>query len=124
MNSYTHFYLYAKGHYMKSDDIIDDLKYILSERSAIPVERCLATDIVDILLSLVYKHITESGNPEMYFKDFIIKLKRPFLHKNVITYEELRLLIIKNSLSILEMTNVKDLNLGEVDENILPLRKN
>ena len=124
MNSYTHFYLYAKGHYMKSDDIIDDLKYILSERSAIPVERCLATDIVDILLSLVYKHITESGNPEMYFKDFILKLKRPFLCKNVITYEEMKLSIIKSSLIILEMTNVKDLNLGEVDGNILPLEKN
>jgi hypothetical protein len=120
MNSHTHYYLYAKGHYEKND-LWDDLKAIQAAWCGIEAEYIDESDISNVLLPLVFKHIKEGGNPEFMFIDFINRLDehnacgapdRPFPER-----------LIQDCLSVLRYVTAEGLNLGEADPNILPLSK-
>lgn len=117
MNPNTHIYLYAKGHYAKND-IIDDLKIIMGHRSMISPENIQMDDIWNVISSLTFKHIVESGNPENSFQQFVLKLM-PW--DNKIIYNEFWKNLFSSCLSILRFVRVENLDLGKADSNILPL---
>lgn len=82
MNSNTHLYLYAKGHYHQSSDIMHDLQIIMSERCGQYNKRILAEDdyeeflvrkqdVMSVITSITFKFIQHSGNTEHYFKELI-----------------------------------------------------
>ncbi len=123
MNSNTHFYLYAKGHYQESD-IVEDLKIILARRSAIPLECCQPRDVARTLLELSWKHITESGNPEYNFTEFISRLNPVdiFGQERWSGGSEFWKVLLADCLSVLRFTKVVGLDLGEADPEVLPLK--
>ena len=58
INPYSHFYLYAKGHYIKSD-IHSDLKNIMAEFTGIDQSLVKTIDIINVLANVVYHHINK-----------------------------------------------------------------
>jgi hypothetical protein len=48
----THFYLYAKGHYVRSLNVFDDLRVILSDYTGINFDNLSNADILNKLLSI------------------------------------------------------------------------
>ena len=89
-NPNTHIYLYAKGHYKKSTNIIKDLRLIMTERCGEyleideePYKRLVdINDMLSVLLSVTYKNITvENGNPEYFFKEFITNISPEYSWK-------------------------------------------
>lgn len=136
MNEDRHFYLYAKGHYKKTN-IIDDLVTIYS--------KIYGGDLIDeteklkyisgILVNLVKHHMFKYDNtffefiaeisPEnSYRTGYYHKLNKFLLEKNE-NLEEYNFdkAVIYKCNSILLLTKVIDIpfELGEPDENILPL---
>lgn len=65
-SDYTHFYLYAKGHYQKAED----LRVIAGHKSLVEPQNIRQADVIAILLKLVFRHITT----EHLFEEFIIHL--------------------------------------------------
>lgn len=119
-NPDTHIYLYAKKWY-KRGNVLDDLKKIISKRSLIEEQFINNTDILDVLLSIIFDEINKSGNPQLFFKNFITDSLpcnrwRVGCKQNVSQLEAM----IKSGLSFLYTCSVKDLNLGEPDYSILP----
>lgn len=123
MNWNTHFYLYAKGHYQESD-VIEDLKKILSNRSAIPLQYVQPRDVARTLLEIAWKHIAESGNPEYHFIEFISRLNpiNIFGKECWSGGEGFWKVLLEDCLSVLRMTKVAGLDLGEADPTVLPLK--
>jgi len=124
MNPNTHFYLYAKWHYQEGN-LIDDLKQILSKRSAIDTQYIQTRDLAQILLGLAWKHISTSGNPEYQFIEFVSRLHQADMWGNPMPEEERKDfydVLLANCLSVLRNTKVAGLDLGEVDPSILPLK--
>ena len=118
-NPLTHIYLYAKGHYKIVDHILD-LARIIEEYSMVPAEYTSKRDVVDILLGIVYKHI----NSRSRFQEFILRLSPDQWWKtNCKIDDDIDFVIIKSCLSVLRLTEVKDLNLGDPDSSILPLKE-
>lgn len=124
MNPDTHFYLYAKNHYERSD-LKTDLRKIMAKRCMIPVDLADMYDVIDCLLVLTFKHISESGNPGHFFCDFVRRTEPYSLWRNFSVKEEddhvVR--VAKACLSVLAWVTVKDLDLGDPDSAILPLCK-
>jgi hypothetical protein len=58
-NPYSHFYLYAKNWYRKSDDVIFDLKNILSNYTGVDFKYLSERDVRVILLEISKKEIIE-----------------------------------------------------------------
>ena len=121
MNPDTHIYLYAKGHY-EHRDVIDDLKKIFGKRCGLNYKYIQIEDILRLLLKIVYKHMEESKNIQLQFIEFAMDMTVQNLWKiNAdITFcvEEI---IILNCLSKIAMTNVTNLDLGDVDPAITQL---
>ena len=124
MNHNTHIYLYAKGHYQKSD-VCDDLKIIIGKRSMIPSQFISLSDIGMILLDLVFKHIQESCNSKYYFLEFMSKMNPDNYWKvsTIVDSDDYHHVLFKNCLSFLRQVEVKDLDLGQADSSILPLKE-
>lgn len=122
MNWNTHFYLYAKGHYMKTD-VIEDLKKIFAKRSSIPLECCQVRDVTQVLLGLAWKHITESGNPEHYFVEFISRLNPVDIWGQERWSGSVGFwkILLADCLSVLRLTKAEGLDLGTADPAVLPL---
>lgn len=122
-NADSHLYLYAKGHYQK-DNLIEDMKKILSERSNIPKEYIQTQDILVVLLRLTYKHI--KGN-EGKFTNFMFGLLPDYIWKfGGKAEEKIDITIIRNCLSILQNVRVKNegkilIELDDPNPDILPL---
>lgn len=123
MNSYRHFYLYAK-HWYKRQDVVEDLKLLIKNRSNIDVEFLSVGDIFQNLNGLVWQALTRSGNPEHFFSEFIMDTTFP---ENRWRYtgephESQDRVVLKKFLSILSLTKKSDIDgeLGEPDFSILP----
>jgi len=123
MNWNTHFYLYAKGHYQKTD-LIEDLKKVFAKRSAVPLECCQPRDVAIALLELAWKHIAESGNPEYQFIEFISRLSPVdiFGQERWSGGDGFWKVLLNDCLPVLRNTKVAGLDLGEADPKVLPLR--
>lgn len=138
-----HFFLYAKNHY-ETEDLIEDLKKILSHRSMLSCEHIQTKDIIQILTRIAAEVMIRTD-----FSDFpddnITKLTNDFcgfifdLHPtnswkigvenkyddeggiifdDADNFEEA---LILKSLSILRFAVVTKEALGKIDTNILPV---
>ncbi len=120
MNSDTHFYLYAKGHYQRGD-IRLDLARITCNRSSL--KKISDRDVLRILLSIVFPHIINSGNPEYFFEsmilDMIPDMRWPI--PGVVDVGSVES-VMNSCLKILASVEVADLDLGEPDKDILPIK--
>lgn len=132
LNPYRHFYLYAKNHYRKSDDIVEDLKKIQKDYCG-----CTShiRDIILILHSEVYKHIKFEGHfldflndihPENVWRvgyDYGVKDEKTGIIKRDIVLYDFHLAVIYKFLSILMLSETSNIegSLGEADPKILPL---
>lgn len=104
MNPHTHFYLYAKGWYKKSENITYDLKVLTSQYSAIPYEYISERDVFQVLMELSWSEISRTGNPSERFKWFMSKT-------NTDGWE-------KACLSLLNGSNVVGLEIGRPDSTL------
>jgi len=105
-NDIRHLYLYAKGHYERSNKI-DDLKIIVGVISWVYPEFIIEKDIHIWLLKEVYKYLCTED-------DFI-----SFLNDDMFNKKDL----IDRCLSVLKFQRISDIDieLGKPDPNILPL---
>lgn len=119
-NPYTHFYLYAKGHYQR-DGLIADLRAITSKSYGWdqPDEWPGNTqDIVAILLKLTYMHLTN----EREFAEFANSLHPDEAWRSGgLKNESYPIRLLRCCLSVLTLTIADVLLLGEPDPSILPL---
>ena len=75
MNPNTHFYLYAKGWYVKGD-VEEDLKIIMGDYSGIDPKKVDMRDVNGRLLLLAWHEINKCGNGEGAFLEFCSKFQR------------------------------------------------
>jgi len=133
-NSDRHFYLYAKGHYKTSDDIVADLSILYNQfydgvRSK---ERANLVHLVNILERMIIsqRNLTEHmfGNfiedifPENTWRVGYITKQSMFGEKALCDYD-VKLAIIYKFLSIMRLTMLKDLpfELGAPDDKVMEL---
>ena len=130
LNHDSHIYLYAKGHYQKTDTI-EDLKVILGHRSGTPADCISRKDIMDVLCKIVWEHLYNNStfdNPTMFQK--VIERINPTFDilpypKQASTLER----TIKALLSILLNLKVRDdkgntlIELDRADYTILPCNR-
>lgn len=55
--TYSHFYLYAKRHYLKSADVIADLSKIVAHRSGCDAKYISKRDVYEVLVNAVVEHV-------------------------------------------------------------------
>jgi len=127
LNFDRHYYLYAKGHY-KTTEFVRDLKIITGSRCGIDPKFETLRDICSILLSLVMPQVVKS---EHHFKEFMqdINPAKRWMwgerKKDAYTGEECMGAVVHKCLSVLALTEVKDIpfELGKADPKVLPLIK-
>jgi hypothetical protein len=117
-------YLYAKYHYQRSNDIMQDLRKIYAIRNGINVEHMQNRDIILCLLHLTFKHM----NNEHKFLSFISDINPNNTWKVGYRYDgkyDFYYAVASKCLSILSTTLVSDIENGldEPDPNVLPLNK-
>jgi len=134
LNRYRHFYLYAKGHY-KKNDVMADLKKIASNYTAIDVEFISSNDIIRILTTEIWRLMDErlfselisDISPDNIWKTNKFAQNETNGESDSYNYVHA---ILSKYLSILSFVTVFEtiagiettvLELGEPDENILPL---
>jgi hypothetical protein len=75
--SYGQFYNYAKDMYKKSDNVMDDLKELISNRSLLYVEHISDGDVIGVLIDAVFevvkepqfiRRFMENLSPSSYYK--------------------------------------------------------
>ncbi len=124
LNRYRHFYLYAKKHYVQSEDVVADLKKIVAECTDIDPKWVSVRDVLALLTSAAYPHIADS---ESSFSRFIESLlPDPFFEREKSTDITIRL--IEKLLSVLHFVTVYNslakmelINLGYATPDVLPL---
>lgn len=127
-----HFYLYAKNHY-QPNGVMNDLKVLMAKRCGMDLEYVQSKDIMEILLKLAHKTLRTSDayNFADFFQDILPrnwwKLGRApnTVNKECIDEEDLIQAICAKCLSVLCNLKVVDIDieLGEPDPSILPLRE-
>lgn len=122
-NSYSHFYLYAKGHY-KCGDLIMDLKAILSNRCGVPAKWLSNHDLGQVLLPLAFKHIKNHTQ----FADFISYLNPESLLNRFAGDDkyEFNKRFFQSCISALRWVKTEEIDgeLMPLDSNILEIAKN
>jgi hypothetical protein len=112
INEYSHFYLYAKGWY-KRTDVFEDLKAIISNYSGTDVKYLDDNDVIDFLSIIVYPLITT----DYFFKEFISRI-----YKNVSTGNSFKLSLVESMLFYLHFADKNSFGtLAKPDSKILPL---
>ena len=112
MERYRHFYLYAKGHYLKSD-IIEDLRKITAEY-------CMF-DIADTTVYDIVSGLSMAVKPYIDFEKFINDLMLFETYSDNIN-NDFELILIQTMLSTVKFVDKKSMSrIGEPDPTILPL---
>ena len=121
INPYSHFYLYAKGHYKKGDKI-EDLKKIQSSFCGVDHRYLTEHDLMQILIPLAYKHISQ--NESLFYN--LLSYIDPNSLINMYSKDNYNFQngLINGILSTLRWIHPKDIEgeLAEADKNILPLK--
>lgn len=122
-NFLSHYYLYAKHWYKKSDNIIEDLRKIHSFTYELEIEHVNKFDVIRTLIDLTYKHIKN----ERDFSHFIHNI---FYFNNESIFREFNISaslesLIKSCLSILSLAKISEIEdtICEPNENCLPIDK-
>ncbi len=121
-----HYFLYAKGWYQKSNNIIDDLKKIQSNYTNIDEKHIEVMDILDRLYNIICDIIDQLN---MSYRDFFWTLMvKDLFDTNFFPFErsfkveyDYPTEFIKICLKHLRYIKVINLNVTDVDENILPI---
>lgn len=123
----SHIFLYAKGHYERSD-VIKDLKVIVGQRCGIEPEDITTTDVIEVVLAVTIPHVRRS---EHLLREFILGLRETRYwevspgQKDPYTFDKA---LLRRCLSVLSMTMVKGkdgeilIPLDDPDPAILPLK--
>lgn len=134
LNPLRHYYLYAKGHYHRSENIFDDLKQIHSQWCAVSAEHLEDECIVVKLLEMTYTHIAACSDDRMFI-EFVSDIHPRNTWKagskladratSWETEEGYWLRVARKCLSMLSITSRDQwpFDLGEADAKVLPLRK-
>lgn len=142
VNGYQHVFLYAKHWYKRSDDVFADLKKILEHRNGVEAKHISNGVVVSSLAGIARDIISESPNTNE-FTEFVndvhpancwkigYTLKSRFPNSPDALDEEYDYYkaVVYKILSMISMITVLDddgnviLDIGEPDENILPLRE-
>ena len=112
-NLYTHYYLYAKGWYEKSDNQLYDLRVITSKYSGLKTEHITPMDVTSVLINAV----TQSME---HFKLKDKTIFRAFVYR-MLDEETSIDGFIRASLEQLMRTKGENLNLDKPSENVLAL---
>jgi hypothetical protein len=132
LNPYRHFYLYAKGHYKKSDNLIADMRALMKDYTGNSLsDNQVVEGVITILREEIIQHMSSYD-----FSNLLIRIcdswRYPDPPKDFISTKELYPLIgtriIYEYLCILVRVPVVDenqafMNLGEADPTILPTKK-
>ncbi len=113
-----HIMLYAKGHYLRSEDLMADMKLLVAERSAMSPENVRDRDIFRTVCDLAIPLLLASGNP----KHQIEKLLGNVLKEADIDATLSVSSIISALLSFLAGVKTREviIDLGKPDYSILP----
>lgn len=137
MNKYSHFFLYAKGHYKTSNsrfyyknskDQISDLKIITANYTGIPKKYITINNILNILADISYNEIIRSRESfDNYLNDLSNKTIN-MLNFNNDPYMAIAIAKIESYLSILRFMTIDNIktqfgDLLKPDFSILPLKK-
>jgi len=118
-----HIYLYAKGHYQKSD-MVEDMKVLLCERSG--SKHITTEDIIIVLSSLVYPYIEN----QYRFRHFLADLDPESYWKwqcDISDQYTFQKALISKCLAVLSMVKVMEgkkviMDLGNPDSGVLPIK--
>ena len=121
MDNLRHFYLYAKGHYKRSEHIFDDLKKILERYSSVNEKYISKEDVLGVLNDIAFGYINKKWELLDFVQDInpvnivgIYKKEQSFFDRTAIAY-----------LNRLWWLNVKDIegDLGKPDPTLLDLKE-
>jgi hypothetical protein len=121
-NDIRHLYLYAKGWYRRSDNIIDDLKVIVGKIICVYPEH---VDVGNILYWLTKEIYKQTNSYDKFFN-----LISAFFPENSYLYKDEQMMCndgiditIRKCLSIMSLTSIDkiDILLGKPDKELLPL---
>lgn len=126
-NADSHIYLYAKGHYERSPDILQDLKVLVGQRCGIETEDLTVLDIAEVVLAITMPYLMKSQHQ---LRNFVLGLdERRYWEvarrEDPYTFDKA---LVRRCLSVLSMTTVKGKNgeilipLDDPDPTILPLK--
>ena len=127
-SSYTHFILYAKHQYQRQE-LIADLKRLISIRSGVNVEHVTMTNIATVLLD-AYQDIRGGENiSENHLRDILLENLNPksLLNTMFKVKDEYHVMLFNSILSMISISPVRTkqgdciVRLGDPDINILPL---
>jgi len=118
MNPHTHIYLYAKHHYERND-IKEDLRRIVAHQVGVPTVS--DRHVLLFVLDLAFKHIQSSHAFRCFMEQTLPERRwRIGTDEN----DDLLTIYLRSCLSVLMLTEVKDLDIGEPDPDVLPLAEN
>jgi hypothetical protein len=114
----THFYLYAKGHYKKTSNPLNDLKIILSDYTGVGIEHLNEKDVLRKLLEICEPFVTNKCEG-IGFLDFISRLDPDRFNSQKNFYKDL----LSACLSVLSVQKVSTIELydgkiGNVSKNL------
>ena len=118
-----HFFLYAKGHYAHSEDVISDMKTLISIRSGMGLEFTRPEYAIQVMAPYVLPYIKDRL---LEFLDDITpgsNWRCGDIKKQVMDRADFHRAIIYKFLSVLALTKVVDIpfELGVADPEVLPL---
>ena len=120
-----HIYLYAKGWYKKSDNVMDDLKTLISYRSGIDGLHITKGDVFTVLLGITYKQMMEDGMTQTQFMNFVEGLNPSANWLNGGNrHDDFNTVLINQCLSVLRFVKMDAKTTTPPDPNILPLSNN
>lgn len=132
LNPYRHFYLYAKGHYIHSDNLIEDMRALVKNYTGNSLSD---NQVVEGVIIILREEIIQHMSP-YEFSNLLIRIcdswRYPDPPKDSIPVNEMHHLIatriMYEYLCILMNVRVLDesrayINLGEADPAILPTKK-
>ena len=128
LNIHRNFYLYAKGHYKRTETLMD-LKAIQGEWGGIDPECLMKRDVAQLLLEIARSHIIKN---ELSFRDFVKYIDPAYLWsfpafvKEVGDNYDYQSAIIHCCLSFLQLAKVNEIDgaLGKPNPQILPISAN
>lgn len=125
LNPLRHYYLYAKGWYIKSDDLFADLKQIHAQWCAVSAEHLDRCHVVTKLLELAYVHIKACSDDRL-FVEFVNDIHPENMWKICSLVQgkddDHYARVVRKCLSILCLTSKEQFpfDLGKPDYSILP----
>ena len=126
---YRHIYLYAKGHY-KRTDVIEDLRKILAERNALEPEDVAKFVILNVVSKLAFNEIKNDDRFQKLIEEFFTYVPdtdgktRLYSEDTTLIHVINRMLAILANVSVLDNNKNLILNLGNPDFKILPKKDN